>query len=128
MNREIQTALRYVFFVSLWLSIAYGAAGALKNILEVDAIFLTWGPFAARVFLAPAGLAGMQLMWWFTVYRPYGIEGRPIMIMMGIFFLIVLLVMGLNQNIHGMTPGAFNYLFFAFLAAAHLAYGIFGRA
>ncbi len=77
--------------------------------------------------MAPFVLSGMQLLWWFTVYRPYGLEGRPIMVMMGIVFLLALLVMWLNQEMHDMRPGVFNYLFFSYAAAAHLGYGLFGR-
>lgn len=126
-NRIFQTALRAAFVASVWLTIAYGALGITMNILRAESIFSLWGPFAMRVFLAPAGLAGMQLIWWFTVYRPHGLEGRPVMIMMGIVFLMVLLIMRLNEGMHGMAPGALNYLFFSCVALAHLAYGILGR-
>lgn len=124
---QIQATLHISFVAAVWMTIAYGGLAILRNMMAAGAIHSTWGPFAARVFLAPFVLTGAQLLWWFSVYRPHGLEGRPIMIMMGIVFLMLLLVMWLNESMHGIRPGALNYLFFSYVAVAHLAYGFFGR-
>ncbi len=119
--------LKVNFILSVWLTIGYGVVAAFGNIMAAGEIFALWGPFATRFFLAPFVLAGMQLLWWFTAYRPYGLEARPVMIFMGLAFLCLLLVMWLNAQMHEMTPGMSRYLGVAYVAAAHLGYGIFGR-
>jgi hypothetical protein len=122
----VRTLLHYNFVVAVWLCIALWLAQAVGFATHLQALHAMYGPFMAKVGLAPLALAFAQLLFWFRFYR-FG--GRIASLGAGIFgtvFVLIVLVQLLRQTVSEGEAAGGSVALYLYFAASHFAYALSG--
>lgn len=118
--------LRINFVAAVWLSIAFNLYGLWNYTLHVQQLNADWGPWVGRVVMAPLAHAGAQIFLWFRFYR-FGASGARIAAACaGVAFAIIVSIQLLRASIDIPISISGTWLY-AYFAASHLAYALFGR-
>jgi hypothetical protein len=124
--RMMRWLLHVNFIVAAWLSVAWNLIQFGYYILHFPALRPAFGPFMARITLAPLGIAFVQLFLWFRFYRFGGFLARFGAACAGGVFAAIVFVQLLRESI-GTEPDASMKWLYSYLAASHLAYACFAR-
>ena len=118
--------LRLNFLVAVWLCIGSNLYELWGYTSQVQQLNLQFGPWSARVVLAPIFIAGAQFILWFRFYRFGGLAARVAAAcaggMLGLIVLVQLLRASIDIPIS--ASGTWLYVYFA---ASHLVYALLAR-
>jgi len=115
------------FALAVWISILWAAWRLAWLVQHASAVTRFYGPFSPRVVFFPIVVGGGQLFLWFRIYRDRDARARWLAGMVAGFFVLQLLIMGLQATVQ-LRPNPVDAVLFGYFALSHALFAVKGDA
>lgn len=115
------------FTIAVWISIIWALQQFAWIAMHAQKVDTLYGPFTPKVVFFPIVVGGAQLLLWFFVYRDRDIRARVAAGAVAAFFVLQVIIMGLQASVDIRISGV-DLAFFCYFAVSHALFAFTRRA